>query len=71
MRDGKTDLHVYIKSETNDLIQECQQFLKEKYASPNQAISSKSAVVRNAIRLYHSFVVKKESQIHPDDPRYN
>lgn len=70
MRTG-VDLHLYLNEETKAKLENLQSFLKKKYGTANLSITSKSAVIRNAIDFYYSYNVLGESKIHPKDPRFN
>lgn len=47
------------------------QYRKENYPLESTSYRSASAVVRDAIDMYHRHIVDGESIIHPDDPRFN
>lgn len=44
---------------------------QDHYPLESTSYRSASAVVRDAIDMYHRYIVDGESIIHPDDPRFN
>lgn len=66
-----SDLHLWVQPDTLDKVDQCSDYLRDKYQTANQAIVSRSAVIRAAIDMYFNYSVKGESQIHPNDPRFS